>query len=339
MKTITTIALLAAIVFAGLYFQQSRKVTASEQEVVALQQKVGALQSKLDGEERRTARLREQAQKTRVLAEARLKETLKQSAKKSAAAADAGNVGQKNGSAANPFGKMMSEFSKNPEMKEMIKAQQKTMFAGMLDKNYAKLFSNLRLTPEQTTTFKDLLMEKQLAATDMGMSMFSDDLDTQKRAEMLKQVKETTDVSDAKIKEFLGDQNFAQFQTYEKSMPERMAVSGFQDQLGTGPNALTDAQQQSLVEAMQKERQNFKFTVDFSDKSKLSGDPMAMFTEDKINTYFEELKKLNEQYVNGAQGILSADQAASFEKYIHGQEAIQKVGMQMAAKMFAPAKQ
>jgi hypothetical protein len=30
-KTITTIALLAAIVFAGLYFQQRRKVTASEQ--------------------------------------------------------------------------------------------------------------------------------------------------------------------------------------------------------------------------------------------------------------------------------------------------------------------
>jgi hypothetical protein len=43
-----------------------------------------------------------------------------------------------------------------------------------------------------------------------------------------------SDAADAQIKEFLGDDNFVQFQAYEKSLGERMAVSGFKDQLGNG---------------------------------------------------------------------------------------------------------
>jgi hypothetical protein len=63
-----------------------------------------------------------------------------------------------------------------------------------------------------------------------------------------------------------------------------------------------------------------------------------MFTEDNMNTFLQELGQLNQQYVSRAQGILSPDQLPAFQKYLDGQQAMQKVGLQMAVKMFAPAK-
>jgi hypothetical protein len=38
------------------------------------------------------------------------------------------------------------------------------------------------------------------------------------------------------------------------------------------------------------------------------------------------------------QSILSPDQLTGFEKYLKNQQVLQKAGMQMAVKMFAPAK-
>jgi hypothetical protein len=116
-----------------------------------------------------------------------------------------------------------------------------------------------------------------------------------------------------------------------------MAVSGFKDQLAGGSSPLRPEQEQQLTRAMSEERSNFKFTTDFSDKSKFTGDFGTMFTEEKINQYFEEQNRLNEQYLNRAQGILSADQVGPFQKYLTSQQELQKAGMQMAQKMFAPS--
>jgi hypothetical protein len=168
--------------------------------------------------------------------------------------------------------------------------------------------------------------------------MLSDDMDATKRADLVQQVKTANDAADAQIKSFLGDDNFTQLQTYEKSMGERTTVSGFADQFASGPSALTDDQQQQLIQAMSQERQNFKFTTDFSDKSKFTGDMASMFTDENMNTFIQESGQLNQQYLNQAQSILSPDQLAGFQKYLDNQQTMQKAGMQMAVKMFAPAK-
>ena len=63
---------------------------------------------------------------------------------------------------------------------------------------------------------------------------------------------------------------------------------------------------------MTQERANFKFTTDFSDKSKLTGDFASMLTEDKMNQYSQELERLNQQYLGRAQTFLSPDQFAAF---------------------------
>jgi hypothetical protein len=331
------ILLAAAVIFGAISFLQTRKAAQAQARADALLRQVINMQSALDQQKSQTARLSDQLEEMRAASEATIREAVKvrqslqETLTNQAHNATARASGRTN---SNPF----AEMFKNPAMKEMIKNQQKTAMGAMIDKNYARLFSDLHLTPDQSAALKDLILNKQLGAADLGMSMFTDDQDPTNRAALGQQIKAANDAADAQIKDFLGDDNFTQYQSYEKSLGERMAVSGLQDQLAGGSTALTDDQQQQLIQAMTQERQNFKFTTDLSDKSKFTGDFSSMFTDDKIDTYFQESSQLNQQYLTAAQQILSPDQLAAFDKYLQNQQTMQKAGMQMAAKMFAPAK-
>lgn len=333
------ILLVSTVVFGGFYIQQTRKTSQAEAGADALQKKIDELQSGLEAQARQTTRLSDQLEETRADAEARAREAVRmeealQASLTNQAKATAQAAGPTNARPSNP----LADMFKDPKMKEMIKNQQKTALGAMIDKNYRKFFTDANLTPEQSAALKDMIINKQLGAADLGLSMFSGDQDATNRMELVQQVKAANDAADAQIKQFLGDDGFAQFQTYEKSVGERMSVSGFADQLGTGPGALTDDQQEQLIQAMTQQQQNFKFTTDFSDKAKLTGDFASMFTEDKMNTYSQELAQLNQEYLAKAQGILTPDQLTAFQQYLDNQQTMQKAGMQMAAKMFAPAK-
>jgi hypothetical protein len=221
---------------------------------------------------------------------------------------------------ANPFAAMF----KDPKMKEMIKSSQKAVLGPMLDKQYAALFQQLKLTPDQAAGLKDLLQKKMSAATDAGMSLLDGSLDAAQRADLAKQVKGQTDEYEAQIKQFLGDDNYQAFQAYEKTTPDRMTVSQFSDQLSGGATPLSPDQQQQLVQMVSDERNNFKWTTDYSNQNPPAGDYASMFSEDKINQFAK------------AQQILTPEQLASFQQFLTSQRDLQMAGMKMAAQMFAP---
>lgn len=319
------ILLIATLIFGGLYLRQTRETVQAKTNADKVRQQLSESQSSLGQQEEQATSLR------RELESARANEAAKAINEKSS-----GN--QPQGAAATaataPKTNAFAEMFKNPEMKEMIKNQQKIVLGTIIDRNYGKLFSDLKLTSEQSAALKNLILNKQLDAATLGMSMVSGDMDAAKHADAVKQIQTANEATDSQIKELLGSDNYAQFQDYEKSMGERMAVSGFKDQL-SGAAALTDDQEQSLIQAMTQERQNFKFTTDLSDKSKFTGDLASVFTEDKVNVYTQELGQLNQQYLVRAQNILSPDQLPVFEKYLATQQTMQKAGLQMAAKMFS----
>jgi hypothetical protein len=90
---------------------------------------------------------------------------------------------------------------------------------------------------------------------------------------------------------------------------------------------------------MTEAREGFKFTTDFSDPSKMAGNPAGMFTEENVNRFMQEMDMLNQRYVAHAQSILSPNQLDAFQKHLSQQQALQKAGMQMGAKLFAPGEQ
>ena len=164
----------------------------------------------------------------------------------------------------------------------------------------------------------------------------SGEMDATNRTQIFEQAKKEKDAIDVQIKQMLGDDNFKQYEDYQKSIPDRMSIGMFKDQQASGLTALTPDQEAQLVQVMNDERQKFKFTTDFSDQFKLTSDLAGNFTEEKMNQFLQEQEQLNQQYLSRAQSVLSAEQLGSYGKFLTSQLGMQKLGLQMASKMFAP---
>jgi len=314
---------LAAVVFGSLYLTQERKASEAQATIASMRQNLSELENRLAEQEKRSASLQTRLHDTRAKVVAKADEVahLEQVLT---------NSPQTNAKAANSF----AEMFKSPEMKELIKTQQKAVFSGMIDKNYAALFTGLQLTPEQSASLKEMIVKKSLVDAGFGMSLMSGDADASKRKELMQQAKTDKEAIDGQIKQFLGEDNYPQFQTYEKTMPERMAISSFKDQQATGPGALNADQESQLVQAMTEARQNFKFTTDFYDHSKYDADPSSVFTEAKLSQFQQEREQLDQLYLARANSILSPEQLGPFEKFLASQRELQNAGMKMGMKMF-----
>jgi hypothetical protein len=319
------ILLLTTLVFGGLYLTQNRKTSDARSETASLREKVAEMESSAAQQEERTATLQTKLHDTQAKAIAKAEEVTQISE------AFTNRIqSQTNAKVGNPFGEMF----KNKEMKEMIKTQQKTVLGSMIDKNYASYFAALNLTPEQSASLKELILNRGLGDADAGMSMLSGDNDPDKRKEIIDKTKTERDAINGQIKDFLGDENYKQFETYEKTIPDRMALNMYKDQQGTGTGALNPNQEEQLLQAMSEERQNFKFTTDYSDQSKFNGDIASYFTEEKINKFYEESAALNQHYLERAKGILTPEQLDPFTKFLNSQRELQKAGFKMAMTMF-----
>ncbi len=237
----------------------------------------------------------------------------------------------KTNTAANPLAAMF----KDPKMKELIKSQQKMVMGPMIEKSYAGLFKQLGLTPEQSAGLKDLLQSKMLVAADLGMSLMDGSLDADKRAELGKQIKTDTDDYDAQIKQFLGDENYKAFEGYEKTMPDRMAVGQFRDQLAGSGTPLGAEQEQQLVQALNQERTSFKWTTDYSNKTPGDMNYAELFSEEKLDRFAQEKEQFDQQFLGRAKAILTPEQFAAYEKHQAAQREMQVNAMKMAAKMFS----
>jgi FtsZ-binding cell division protein ZapB len=233
--------------------------------------------------------------------------------------------------AANP----MVEMLKSPEGKEMMRASMRTMGQAVA-RSYAKLFTDLHLTPEQTDSMKRLLMNKTMASADMITEAMAGQADPATLKAQAIQVRAEQAAIDDQIKQLLGDDNYTQYHTYGKTLEERMVVTQAADQLADSPRAVRADQEQQLLDAMVEERQNFKFTTDFSDPSKLTGDVASYYTEANKKLYLQELDQLSQRYLARAQSILSPDQLAAFQTSLTSQQAKQGASVTVGAKFFPP---
>ncbi len=235
----------------------------------------------------------------------------------------------------NTENKGLAAMFKDPEMKEMIKTQQKMVLGPMIEKMYGDMFQQLNLTPEQAAQVKDLLKQKMLAGTEIGMSMLDGSLDAAKRAELGKQIKDQTAAYDAQIKDLLGEEKYTEFKSYEKSTGDRMLVGQFRDQLAGSAGSLNPAQEKQLIDAMQEENSAFKWTTS-PDKYQNPGDTdfSELLSEERLNKLATEKAALDQQVLERARQILTPDQLKQFEQFQGSQRQMQITAMKMAAKMF-----
>ena len=329
---ILSILLIGSVALGVLYVNESGKLTKQSAQLEQTQQQVAALEAELKEKTEAIENARETEAKAKIL-----QKTLTEST--SAAVEQSKKSEQLQNSLAeartnNPMHSMAAMF-KDPKMREMMKSQQKAFMGPVIDKQYSDLYKQMNMTPEQTATFKDLLQKKMLAGADAGFSMMDDSLDASQRADLAKQVKSQTDDFDNQIKDFLGDQNYQSYQSYEKTVPDRMSIGQFNDQFAGTPNALSGDQQNQLVQAMSEARNNFQWTSGLNQQNPgANGDMATLLAADNIDRFVAERTQFDDQFLARAQQILTPAQLTAFKEFQVTQRNMQVTGLKMAGQMF-----
>jgi RNA polymerase sigma factor (sigma-70 family) len=329
--SIAGVILIAGLATPLLLQHQSLKRTREEnnrlrEETVSLQQQTSQM-TQLAAENQRLSNLLARAGGSQTPKPEQLGELLRLRGEATRLRANA----QADSKAANP----MVEMLKSPAGKEMMKASMRAEGLAVA-RSYAKLFADLHLTPDQTASMKDLMINRTMASADMITAAMSGQADSAQLQAQAVQVKAEQAAIDDQIKQLLGDDNYAQYDAYGKTLSERMVVTQVADQLADSPRAVGADQEQQLFNAMVEERQNFKFTTDFSDPSKLKGNVASYYTEDNKQRYLQELEQLSQSYLARAQSILSPDQLAAFQSSLASQQAKQAASVTVVSKLFPP---
>jgi len=328
-NTVIVVLLIAVVALGGVVITTNRSAKQAEAQQALLKKELDDARARLAEYDQNAVALREKLEAAQAESAANAGTAAKLTVALTNTVASTGT----NAKPANPF----AEMFKDPETREMIKQQQKTVMGGMIDKNYADFFKSMNMTPEQQAAMKDLLLNKMLGGAELGMEMMGGDLSPERRAELTKQIKEASDAINQQLKDLLGAENYSQFEAYEKTIPDRQALETFKTQLGADAQ-LTAAQEEQLRQALGAERQDFKFTTDFGNQQDYSEDMFSRFTEERINLYLQEQEQLNQRILARAQTILSPTQYETYAKSLKTQQDMMKMGMKMAASMFGKKK-
>jgi len=332
MKNITiAVLLIATIALGALSVMQRGKAQKQATQLAEAETRLAAVEAQLK-------------EKTEAIESAKLAETKAKVLQETLSATAAGALDRSNQIAqlqqslatakTNTGSNPLADMLKDPAMKEMIKSQQKLVLGPMIDKMYSELAKQLNLSPEQTSGLKELLLNKMMAGAEMGMSLMDGSADAAKRVEIGRQIKADMQAFDSQIKEYLGEENYRSFEAYEKTTPDRMAVGQFREQLASSSTPLTADQERQLVQAMNQERTNFKWSTDYQNKQPGDPDFAQIFSEEKLNQFAREKAQFDQQFIERAKQILTPDQIALYESYQATQTETQIGQMKMAAKLF-----
>ena len=134
-----------------------------------------------------------------------------------------------------------------PEVQALMSSQQKAA----AEARYAALFKSLNLAPEQTEKLKSILADRQTTMQDVFMAAREQGIDPRTDRDSFQKLMEATrtDINNS-IKSVIGENGFAQFESYEKTLPQRNVVNQLQQRLSYSDTPLSSTQADQLVQIL-----------------------------------------------------------------------------------------
>jgi hypothetical protein len=209
----------------------------------------------------------------------------------------------------------LAEMMENPEMKEAMRAQQKTVLSMI----YGALFKKLQLTPEQLDQLKTIQLDKQMAS--MTMMLGKGDKTAQMAA-----LTEAQKQAEQAVKDLLGDEQYAVYQDYEATVGERMAISQLNQQLSEKNMALDDVQQEEFVTLMTEERVRLKVPSPLEQQAAWAGGTPSSETFEKL---LQQQTELNQRVYARSREVLTEAQQVELKAFQDNQIQVQRLGIQM----------
>jgi hypothetical protein len=203
----------------------------------------------------------------------------------------------------------IAKMRDNPTMNKVLEASQR----GTIGALYADMIEHLDLTPEETRYFMDLLMYRQMENVDFGMKLMSGQMSEGQKEERAANLRDVHDDMYAQMKAFLNnDADFKEFEYYEKTMNERMALSQMDQALAGTDEELSDQSYRELLDMMHQQSRDFDWSTDLHDQE--STDLSAeRFSAENRKQHTADVYKLADQILKQADGMLTPAQLESFK--------------------------
>ena len=233
--------------------------------------------------------------------------------------------------------RVMSSIAKmreNPTMNKMIEASQR----GTIGALYADMIEYLDLTPEETNYFMDLLMQRQMENVDFGMKLMSGQLTEEQKKELAEHLAQVSNEMKAQMKTFLNSEtDYKEFEFYEKTIGERMALSQMDQQLSGSEQALSNDNYRELLGMMNEQRNDFNWSTDLYDQEKTDISP-ERFSKENMRKHTDDVHRLNKQIIERAAQMLTPEQLDAFRASITATTDMQLAQFEMAGQLLRGGK-
>ncbi len=235
-----------------------------------------------------------------------------------------------------PTERIMEDLSQmmmeNPQVNEMMQASQRASLEVM----YKDLLDSFDFSPEERIHFMDLLMARQMFRVESSMKMMGGASNEEEKTLLASEMKEYDDQVKSAIDTFLNnDKDSAEFEFFEKTLGERMSLSGFKNSMQNAGKPIAPETERSLLQIMADQKSNFQFTSDLADETNFNMGP-ERFSSENIDKFQTDMEELHNIIAEEAQALLDPEQLAALVQSLEGMRQMQISQLRMAANMFAP---
>jgi hypothetical protein len=217
--------------------------------------------------------------------------------------------------------KLAEEATKKAELKKKEIALQKqsigspamrSSYRSYLETQYADIFKEMNLSPEDLEKFKDLLTDYQMSRSNISIDASIASTDAEKAA-IKKRMDDAYKAYESASKELMGDAAYQIFYDYKERANARGDVTGFKEVLGADEK-LTGDQEKALVEILYKEQTNIYSEIGYDPNKTIefSSDTKA----GRITGQLKNMEKIHTNAVESAKGTLSASQLERLSSYL-----------------------
>jgi hypothetical protein len=189
----------------------------------------------------------------------------------------------------------MAKMMSDPAMKEYIHQVQ----LKMVRERYGPLFKELKLTPEQSEAFTQLVGALWLKGTDMGSSLAQSGDD---RAKAAAAMADASKELESQMRSLLGDSGYDRYQEFGQQIPAHTTLRLTNDLLGQ--NHLSEEQSKRLMQVVIAEP--FALTHGIAGEI----DPSVFGSLADIDKHFEEVSESYQRVLQKAADFMTPDQLA-----------------------------
>jgi hypothetical protein len=194
---------------------------------------------------------------------------------------------------------------------------------------YGPLITDLNLPPEQQQKLNDLLLDQQMQTIERSQMFNEEGMDLKKIGETAKDIAKESDTA---IEELLGTEKFQEFQEYKKTMPERMQLSEFKEQLQETGYPLREDQAKQMLTVLKEERERYPPVFDANAGQGKNFE--SLFQDGAMERQMEWQEEVNRRVQERLASVLSLDQIKAYAAMQEQQLSMQKFGIKMAREMF-----